>query len=122
MGRDPRDLIYQIFAISLRKFWSVSLVYIRCFIYRARLMSTFVFILKPRKHEKWSEIRVKIIPAVLSLYDDDSFIKCYQLMYIYYDPALWVTLLEDKSYLIAWSQETLQAITYVHSEFSRLML
>ena len=31
-------------------------------------MSTFVFILKPRKHGKWSEIRVKIIPAVLSLY------------------------------------------------------
>ena len=31
-------------------------------------------------------------------------------MYIYYDQALWVTLFEDKSYLIAWSQETLQTI------------
>ena len=34
-------------------------------------------------------------------------------MYMYYDQALWVTLFEDKSYLIAWSQEILQTKPYI---------
>ena len=46
-------------------------------------------------------------------HDDNSFIKYYQLVYIYYESALWVRLFEDLGYLIACSQETLKTTTFI---------